>query len=164
MAIKKTEIFIASRFDEFSSLRGKIRDKINNFRSLPLEAVDFNDGRVDRNPPVITCLSAVRQAEVMILILGDSYGSISPGQELSYTHLEYRAALDEDMEGLEHKSDYREQLCVDKSFFNPDVIAAANGYRVGGRFRMAVVCAEEGRRYYSRSALYFGAQAAELHQ
>jgi len=50
---------------------------------------------VDRHPPVITCLSAVRRAEVMILIVGDSYGSLPQGEELSYTHLEYRAALDE---------------------------------------------------------------------
>jgi tetratricopeptide (TPR) repeat protein len=99
MAIKRTEIFIASRMGEFEEIRTLLREKIAQYKVLPIEAVDFSDGRMSPHPALRECLAAVNRAEIMILLLGDSYGNPAPGQTsgrgpaLSYTHLEYREAM-----------------------------------------------------------------------
>lgn len=93
MSALVTEIFIASRFDEFENLRKSLVDRINKFSVFPLKAIDLNDNHVNSKPPLTKCLEAVRRSEVMILLVGDSYGGCPPGENLSYTHLEYRAAI-----------------------------------------------------------------------
>lgn len=91
-----TQIFIASRFGEFAELRKHLCERINSFPVFPLNAVDFNDGRMSHKPPVDNCITAVKQSEVMILILGSTYGSIPKGYKFGYTHLEYKAAIEDD--------------------------------------------------------------------
>jgi hypothetical protein len=44
--------------------------------------------------PLATCLEAVRDADVVILIVGPRYGSPVPGEGLSYTHREFREAIE----------------------------------------------------------------------
>jgi tetratricopeptide (TPR) repeat protein len=106
MAISRTEIFIASRFGEFEEIRRLLREKIALHKAIPIEAVDFGDGRMSPHPPLRECLAAVNRAEIMILLLGDTYGEPAPDQPrrreppLSYTHLEYREALREDTRTL----------------------------------------------------------------
>jgi len=95
MAITKTQIFIASRFEEFSALRGLLRERINSFQGLPLQAIDLNDNAAGPRPALSRCLGELKSAEVMILLVGETYGGSPPGAELSFTHLEYRAAIDE---------------------------------------------------------------------
>ncbi len=91
----KTQIFISSRFGEFSELRKHLCDRINAFPVFPLEAIDFDDGRMSHKPPIENCIASIRQSELMILILGETYGGIPKGYQLSYTHLEYKAAVDD---------------------------------------------------------------------
>lgn len=95
MSVTKTEIFIASRFEEFSELRRQLKIRIDSFPVFPLQAVDLNDNVSGGTPPVGKCLAAVKRAEVMILLVGETYGGSPSGEDLSYTHLEYRAAIDE---------------------------------------------------------------------
>ncbi len=46
-----------------------------------------------RTPPSEFDEQRIAKADVVVLILGHCYGSSPPGQELSYTELEYEAAL-----------------------------------------------------------------------
>lgn len=96
MSITKTEIFIASRFDEFSVLRDALKNKITSFPVFPLNPIDLNDNISCGTPPIGKCLASVKRSEVMILLIGETYGGSPQGETLSYTHLEYRAAIVDD--------------------------------------------------------------------
>jgi tetratricopeptide (TPR) repeat protein len=87
----KAEVFLASRFDEFKALRAELVREIARMKYLA--PVDLNDGYARQRPPLSECLSRVRAAEFMILLLGDSYGPNAPGRTESFTHLEYAEAV-----------------------------------------------------------------------
>ena len=90
VAISSTAVFIASRFDEFAELRAALRQRIGRLRGVA--AIDLNDGAVTHRPPLEECLLAVRRSDLMVLLLGDTYGSLAPGRDKSFTHLEYEEA------------------------------------------------------------------------
>ena len=96
MSVTKTEIFIASRFDEFSVLRDALKHRITSFPVFPLQPIDLNDNVSGSTPPIGKCLASVKRSEVMILLVGETYGGSPQGETLSYTHLEYRAAIADD--------------------------------------------------------------------
>lgn len=95
MALLKTAVFIASRFQEFAELRDHLRRKIADYPVVDFAPVDLNDGSVSHRPPLEKCLGFVRRSEFMILLVGDTYGSLAPGFEKSFTHLEYEEATRE---------------------------------------------------------------------
>lgn len=91
-------IFLASRFDEFSEIRHALHEKINNFnsRGFRLKVINLNDRQVSADSPITRSLSYVRESDVMLLLLGDTYGSVPKGYDKSYTHLEYEEACKEE--------------------------------------------------------------------
>lgn len=95
MSITKTAVFIASKFDEFADLRAQLRTKLSD-RHRYFYPIDLNDGRVSHRPPLEECLRHVRQSEFVILLLGDEYGTLAPGNSKSFTHLEYEEAIRDD--------------------------------------------------------------------
>jgi tetratricopeptide (TPR) repeat protein len=95
MAINKLQVFLASRFEEFHSLRGSLKAKINGLQMPPVEAIDLNDNVADPYPPLGRCYKKVDQAELFVLLVGDTYGTNAKGHNESYTHLEYKYALNE---------------------------------------------------------------------
>lgn len=95
MPLLKTAVFLASRFDEFAELRSKLKELIANYPVVQLTPIDLNDGRVSHRPPLAECLGYVRRSEFMILLLGDTYGSLAPKNDKSFTHLEYLEAIKE---------------------------------------------------------------------
>lgn len=95
MSLLKTAVFLASRFDEFAELRRKLKELIANYPVVQLAPIDLNDGNVSHRPPLAECLGYVRRAEFMILLLGDTYGSLAPNADKSFTHLEYEEATKE---------------------------------------------------------------------
>ncbi|MEW5891133.1 MAG: DUF4062 domain-containing protein [Pseudomonadota bacterium] len=95
MALLKTAVFLASRFDEFAVLRKQLRELIATWPVVQLTPIDLNDGNVSHRPPLAECLGYVRRSEFMILLLGDTYGSLAPRSDKSFTHLEYEEAIKE---------------------------------------------------------------------
>lgn len=95
MPLLKTAVFLASRFEEFSELRKQLKAQIADYRVVQLAPIDLNDGTVSHRPPLAECLGYVRRAEFMILLLGDTYGSLAPKSDKSFTHLEYEEAIKE---------------------------------------------------------------------
>jgi hypothetical protein len=89
------QIFLASPFEEFAELRALLRQRIDAVPAPPLQAIDPNDNAANERPPLHRCLAAVRQAEIVILLVGERYGSVPPNQRLGYTHLQYRTALED---------------------------------------------------------------------
>jgi hypothetical protein len=82
------KVFISSLIAGMKPLRQAARVAVTTLRHEPLMAEDFGAQPL---PPQIACLTGVRQADLVILILGESYGTIQPSG-LSATHEEYREA------------------------------------------------------------------------
>lgn len=93
MASIKKEIFLASRFEEFKDIRKKLASKIDKYPFM--EAIDLNDNQASHRSPLEESLFHVRKSEIMILLVGETYGTIPEGEDKSYTHLEYIEAIKE---------------------------------------------------------------------
>ncbi len=90
MASDKKEIFLASRFEEFKEIREKLVNEIAEYDFM--QAIDLNNNQASSRSPIEECLLHVRKSEIMILLLGETYGSEPKGETKSYTHLEYDEA------------------------------------------------------------------------
>jgi len=83
-------IFIASRFEEFKKIRERLRKELLDCNLYP---IDLNDNNAVSHPPLSRSLHNVRESDIVILLVGDTYGEPPKGQEKSYTHLEYNEAI-----------------------------------------------------------------------
>ena len=92
MAITKKQVFLSSRFEEFKELRTHVSEQLKKFPQAKLEAVNLDIDRVSHNSPLTESLTGVNDGELYVLFLGDTYGSIQPGNDVSYTHAEYLEA------------------------------------------------------------------------
>jgi len=85
------KIFVSSLISGFEGFRDAARSAIRTLRHEPVMAEDFG-ARPDS--PQIACLQGVREADVVVLILGERYGAVQPASGLSPTHEEFREARD----------------------------------------------------------------------
>ncbi len=86
MAMK---VFISSLIAGFGPQRQAAKLGVTTLRHEAVMAEDF--GALPTSPQV-ACLRGLRQSDMVVLILGDSYGAVQPGSGLSATHEEYREA------------------------------------------------------------------------
>lgn len=82
------KIFISSLISGFEAFRQAARAAVTSLGHEALMAEDFG---ARPTTPQIACLNAVREADIVVLILGDRYGALQPSA-LSATHEEYREA------------------------------------------------------------------------
>lgn len=82
--------FVSSLITGMQPLREAARDAVETARMTPLMAEDFGARPAT---PQVTCLQGVREADVVVLILGDHYGAKQPSG-VSATHEEWDAAKD----------------------------------------------------------------------
>jgi hypothetical protein len=83
------KVFISSLISGFGPVRQACRGAVAALRHEPVMAEDFG---ARANSPQIACLQGLRGADLVVLILGESYGAAQPGSGLSATHEEYREA------------------------------------------------------------------------
>ena len=83
-------MFIASRFEEFKKIREKLRNELLDCNLYP---IDLNDNNAVSHPPLNRSLQSVRESDIVILLIGDTYGEPPKGEVKSYTHLEYEEAM-----------------------------------------------------------------------
>ena len=83
------KVFIASRFEEFKEIREKLRKELLDCN---LYAIDLNDNQAMAHPPLNRSLQNVRESDIVVLLIGDTYGEPPKGEKKSYTHLEYEEA------------------------------------------------------------------------
>ncbi len=91
MPVSKLQVFLASRFEEFTELRKALVEKIRRHQSPPADAIDLNDNAADSRPPINRCRESIESADVVVVLIGETYGGETPEGD-SYTHLEYRHA------------------------------------------------------------------------
>lgn len=84
------KVFIASRFGEFQKIRKKLTNELKEINMIP---INLDDNFAVAQPPLERSLENIRSSEIVILLLGDTYGTVPNGKDKSYTHLEYEEAI-----------------------------------------------------------------------
>jgi len=82
-------VFVCGTYSDLSEERGAILDAIQRLQLIH-DSMEFFGARPER--PIETCLAEVRKSNIMVVIVGRKYGSIVPGQGISYSEAEYREA------------------------------------------------------------------------
>jgi hypothetical protein len=80
------KVFISSLISGLEPFRAAARAAVTTLRHEPLMAEDFAARPAS---PQITCLQGVHSADLVLLILGEHYGSIPAGSSVSPTHEEF---------------------------------------------------------------------------
>lgn len=83
------KVFISSLISGFEAERDAARRAVSTLRHEPVMAEDFGARPAS---PQVACLQGLRSSDVVVLILGSSYGFVPAGSTLSATHQEYREA------------------------------------------------------------------------
>lgn len=86
------KVFIASRFGEnkISRIRKKLSEELININIQP---IDLDDNMAVTEPPLKRSLENLEKSDIVIVLLGNTYGTILKEYQKSYTHLEYDVAL-----------------------------------------------------------------------
>jgi hypothetical protein len=85
------KVFISSLIGGFEPMRASARAAVTTLRHEAVMAEDFG---AQPNSPQVACLTGVRDADLVVLILGDRYGSVQGTSGVSPTHEEYLEARD----------------------------------------------------------------------
>lgn len=136
------KIFVSSLISGFEPLRTAARSAIRALGHEPVMAEDFGAKSAS---PQIACLQGLRSADLVVLILGERYGSIPPGSKVSPTHEEY----------LEAKRGAKEILLFVHEGVAPEaaqdaLLREVQGWR-GGLFRAGFRTPEELRNAVTRA-------------
>jgi len=103
MSKRNINVFISSRFEEFSDLRKMIAEKnledLNDI-GLTLKMLDYRNGIADYRSPALASMNEATNSDIFILLLGETYGNTPSNYDKSYTHLEYETALNKGMKIL----------------------------------------------------------------
>ena len=83
-------IFISSTHDEMKSYRSQVHTAIHSMSHHAEDAVYWVANPMS---PVEVCRRMIEESDLVVLLLGHSYGSIVPGEEYSYIEFEYRHAM-----------------------------------------------------------------------
>ena len=136
------KVFVSPLISGMEPLRAAARAAITTLRHEPIMAEDFG---ASPNSPQIACLSGLRDAEVVVLILGPGYGAVQDSG-LSATHEEYEEAKGQKsvfafvQEGVNHEPQ------------EADFVREVQGWE-SGLFRSGFRTAEDLRQAVTR-ALY----------
>ena len=87
----RMKIFISSLISGFEPFRQAARSAVTTPRHEAVMAEDFG---AQPNSPQVACLQAVRSADLVLLILGEHYGTVQGTSGVSPTHEEFLEARD----------------------------------------------------------------------
>lgn len=85
------KIFVSSLIAGFEDFRSAAVSAVTSLGHDAITAETFGAGTMS---PRLACLGGVREADLVILILGADYGAVQPVSGISATHEEYREAKD----------------------------------------------------------------------
>lgn len=91
---KKLQIFISSTYIDLKEERQAAVEAILSAGHIPAGMELFNAGN---DSQLITIQKWINESDIYMLILGGRYGSIDPIQQISYTEIEYKYALEKGM-------------------------------------------------------------------
>src|SRR3954447_16537017 len=79
-------VFVCSTFSDLGQERDRVLDAIRRLK-LQHDSMEFFGARAEQ--AIETCLSEVRASDILVVIVGHSYGSIVPSLGISYSEAEY---------------------------------------------------------------------------
>jgi tetratricopeptide (TPR) repeat protein len=79
-------VFVCSTFDDLEQEREAVLDAIHRVQSRH-NAMEFFGARPGR--PIDVCLEEVRKSDLLVVIVGEKYGSLPSGMGISYSQAEY---------------------------------------------------------------------------
>jgi len=83
-------VFLSSTYNDLKIYRDAVEGSIRHLGNAVIGMDYFGS---DSKKPLDWCLEKVRESSLFICIIGHVYGSIDEGTGLSFTHLEYREAM-----------------------------------------------------------------------
>ncbi|WP_432560171.1 DUF4062 domain-containing protein [Granulicoccus sp. GXG6511] len=85
-------VFISSaRGQQLDSYRARVIQVVRRYGFEPVFMEEFTP---DRRPPASYCRELVQGCDAMVLLVAHRYGSLVPGEDRSYTELEYDTAIE----------------------------------------------------------------------
>ena len=83
-------VFVCSTFDDLEQEREAVLDAIRRVQQRH-NAMEFFGARPGR--PIDVCLDEVRKSDLLVVIVGEKYGSLPPGMGVSYSQAEYEEGV-----------------------------------------------------------------------
>jgi tetratricopeptide (TPR) repeat protein len=83
-------VFVCSTFDDLEQEREAVLDAIRRVQSRHT-AMEFFGARPGR--PINICIEEVRKRDLLVVIVGEKYGSLPPGMGVSYSQAEYEEGV-----------------------------------------------------------------------
>jgi outer membrane protein assembly factor BamB len=84
-----TTVFVCGTYTDLGEERGKVLDAITQLQVLH-RSMELFGARPQQ--PIEVCLAEVRRSQLIVVIIGDRYGSVAPGREVSFSEAEYLEA------------------------------------------------------------------------
>ena len=82
-------VFVCGTYSDLSEERGAVLDAIQKLQ-LQHDSMEFFGAHPER--PIDICLQEVRNSDILVVIVGQKYGTLLPGRGISYSEAEYREA------------------------------------------------------------------------
>lgn len=82
-------VFVCGTYADLSVERGAVLDTLQRLQLRHL-SMEFFGARPER--PIETCLAEVQKSDVLVVIVGDCYGTLVPGMQISFSEAEYEEA------------------------------------------------------------------------
>src|ERR1700689_444815 len=83
-------VFVCSTFDDLEQEREAVLDAIRRVQQRH-NAMEFFGARSGR--PINVCLEEVRKSDLLVVIVGEKYGSLPDGMGVSYSQAEYEEGV-----------------------------------------------------------------------
>jgi tetratricopeptide (TPR) repeat protein len=95
-------VFVCSTFSDLSEERDGVLESIRRL-SLRHDSMEYFGARAER--PIETCLEEVRASDLLVVIIGQKYGSLVPDLGISYSQAEYEEGFRLDKPSLVYMRD-----------------------------------------------------------
>jgi hypothetical protein len=83
-------VFVCGTYADLSEERGRVLDALSRLQ-LPRRSMELFGARTKQ--PIDVCLAEVGRSQLLIVVVGNRYGSLVPGQTVSFSEAEYREAI-----------------------------------------------------------------------
>ena len=119
-------VFLCSTYEDLVGERKAVLASLGELK-LAHELMEYFGARP--SPAIETCLAEVVKSNVLILVVGHRYGSIVPGQNVSFTEAEYREGVRLNIPCLVYMR--RDDVAVLPRYFesDPEKLAALGAFR-----------------------------------
>jgi tetratricopeptide (TPR) repeat protein len=151
-------VFVCSTFDDLVDERQGVLEAIRRVqqRHSAMEYFGARDAR-----PIETCLEEVRASNVLIVVVGQKYGSLAPGLGISYSQAEYEEGFRLQKPCLAYIRDENVPILPKHAESDPGKLRLLRGWKQTLQSRHTVAGFEDRKRLADQVAIDLGRVLAE---